>query len=167
MMDRELGIRESIVEAWVGNWVEVHYAASSAEVTPQGMVAGPPETRVGMYLIQAIDDRGVEAFIPDPDERRAIFIPWTSVLLIRGPSREELEREQAERTEEGSPLGDRQVLMDRLTRARSESDVADAIAAADEWLAANPSDGDVRVARDQLREAVPVDDTDLEEGSPT
>jgi hypothetical protein len=57
--------------------------------------------------------------------------------------------------------------MDRLIRARNESEVAATLAAADDWLAANPSDGDVRAARDQLREAMPQDDTELEEGSPT
>jgi hypothetical protein len=120
-----------------------------------------------MYLIEAVDDRGVEAFIPDPDESRTIFVPWNSVLLIRGPSREELEREQSERTEEGDPSRNRQQLMDRLASAQSPSEVDAAIAAADDWLADHPSDGDVRIAREQLQEAHPPNGKDLEEGSPT
>ena len=166
-MDRGPETSESILVRWVGNWVELHYTASSAEVTPHGAIAGPPETRVGMYLIEVVDDRGVEAFIPDPDESRTIFVPWNSVLLIRGPSREELEREQSERTEEGDPSRNRQQLMDRLASAQSPSEVDGAIAAADDWLADQPSDGDVRIARDQLQEAQPPNEEDLEEGNPT
>ncbi|MDQ3965454.1 MAG: hypothetical protein M3246_03215 [Actinomycetota bacterium] len=162
-MDQGSEARESILQRWVGSWVELHYAASSAEVTPHGaIVTGPPETRVGAYLLEAVDDRGIEAFIPDPHERRTIFVPWNSVLLVRGPSREELE--QAERTEEAGR--ERQELMDQLASARTSSEIADAKAAADSWLADHPSDGDVRAAREQLETRSP-DDADLEEGSPT
>ena len=131
------------------------------------MISGPAETRIGTYLLEAASDRGIEAFIPDPEESRTIFVPWNSVLLIRGPSREELEREQSERTEESDPTRDRQRLMDRLTNTQNPSEVAAAIAAADDWLADHPSDGDVRAARDRLRKAYPPNDEDLEEGSPT
>jgi hypothetical protein len=165
-VDRESEARESILRRWVGKWVELHYAASSAEVVPHGeMIAGPPETRIGTYLMEAVDDRGIEAFVPDPDGIRTLFVPWNSLLLIRGPSREELER--SERTEEGGPPRDRREIMDRLAGAQTPSEAAAAIAAADDWLAARPSDGDVRVARDRLREVHPPDDGDLEEGSPT
>ena len=153
--------RGSVLQRWVGNWIELHYAASSAEVTPHGIISGPPETRVGMYLLEAIDDRGIEAFIPDPDERRTIFVPWNSVLLVRGPSREELER-----TEEGGPSRDREELMDQLSNARTPSEIADAKAAADSWLATHPEDGDVRLVRERL-ESLSSNDMDLEEGSPT
>ncbi len=168
MADQKLQTRESILQSWVGNWVELHYAASSAEVTPHGeMISGPAETRVGTYRLETADDRGIEAFIPDPDESRTIFIPWNSVLLIRGPSHEELER--SERTEEGGPPHGRQELMDRLAGAQTGSEVAAAIAAADDWLADHPSDGDVRVARDHLRKAHRPnnEDLELEEGNPT
>ncbi len=170
MVDRELQTKESILQSWVGNWVELHYAASSAEVTPHGeVISGPAETRTGTYRLEAADDRGIEAFIPDPDESRMIFVPSNSILLIRGPSHEELERERSERAEEGGPPHNRQELMDRLAGAQTESEVADAIAAADDWLAEHPSDGDVRVARDHLRKAHHPSDEDLEleEGNPT
>jgi len=47
------------------------------------------------------------------------------------------------------------------------AEVANARAAADSWLAANPGDGGVRLARERLQEAYPEEDLDLEEGSPT
>ena len=47
------------------------------------------------------------------------------------------------------------------------AEVANVRAAADSWLAANPGDGDVRLARERLQEAYPEEDLDLEEGSPT
>jgi len=57
--------------------------------------------------------------------------------------------------------------MNRLTNARTPAEVANARAAADSWLAANPGDGDVRLARERLQEAYPEEDLDLEEESPT
>jgi hypothetical protein len=68
--------------------------------------------------------------------------------------------------EESGPQ-DRQELMDRLANARNPAEVADARAAADSWLTANPGDGDVRLARERLQEAYPEEDLELEEGSPT
>ena len=56
--------------------------------------------------------------------------------------------------------------MARLAKARTLSEPASARAAADDWLAANPGDGDVRLARECL-DAEPKEDLDLEEGSPT
>jgi hypothetical protein len=163
-MGRKSEAKESILEGWVGNWVELHYVASSAEATPHGILAGPQETRVGMFLLEAIDDRGIEAFILEPDERRTLFVPWNSVLLVRGPSREELE--QSEQTEEGEPSRDRQEIMKQVAAARTPSEIDEAKAATDEWLATHPEDGDVRVARDRLELDHP-EEMDLEEGNPT
>ena len=55
-----------------------------------------------------------------------------------------------ERAEEAAPLIDRQELMDLLTKAGTPIEVAVARGAADSYLASNPSDGDVRAARDHL-----------------
>ncbi len=163
-MGRKSGPKESILQDWVGNWVELHYVASSAEVTPHGIITGPQESRVGIYLLEAIDDNGIEAFMLDPDERRTIFIPWHSVLLVRGPSREELEQSERARKDESSR--DRQEIMDKVAEARTSSEIDEARAAADDWLAAHPEDGDVRVARERLETDHP-EDMDLEEGNPT
>ncbi len=158
-MDGEAG--ESILQRWVGSWVELHHAASSAEITPHGeMISGPAESRVGTYRLEAIDERGIEAGILNPDERRTIFVPWHSILLIQGPSREELQRDQdrPEQTEEAAPSHRRQELMDLLANAGTPTQVAVARAAADTWLADHPSDGDVRAARDQLPDLYPAGD---------
>lgn len=56
--------------------------------------------------------------------------------------------------------------MDRLADARTSSELVSARAAADDWLAANPGDGDVRLARERLG-AESEEDLELEEGSPT
>ncbi len=45
--------------------------------------------------------------------------------------------------------------------------MANARAVVDSWLAANPGDGDVRLARERLQEAYPEEGLELEEGSPT
>ena len=151
--------RASILQRWVGSWVELHHAASSAEITPHGeMIVGPAESRVGTYRLEAIEEKGIEASILNPDERSKIFVPWHSVLLIQGPSREELEREQSEQAEEAAPSHRRQELMDLLASAGTPSQVAVARAAADSWLANNPSDGDVRAARERLPNVYPAGD---------
>ena len=62
---------------------------------------------------------------------------------------------------------DRQELMDRLSNARTSAEAASARAAADSWLADNPDDDDVRLARERLQETYPEEDLDFEEGSPT
>jgi hypothetical protein len=163
-MGRKSGTKESILQGWVGNWVELHYVASAADVTPHGIIAGPQETRVGTFLLEAIDDKGIEAFILDPDERKTIFVPWNSVLLVRGPSREELE--QSEQARKDEPSRDRQEIMDQLAEARTVSEIDEAKTAADDWLATHPEDGDVRLARERLESDHP-EDPDLEEGNPT
>ena len=148
-MDREPGIRESALQRWLGKRVELHHTASSAEVTAKGVVAGPPETRIGVYVLEAVNDTGIEASVPDPDDGKMIYVPWNSVLLIQGPIPEDPNRDP-EREEAAPPHDRRQELMDRLANAQTTTEVAVAKGAADAWLAANPSDGDVRMALDQL-----------------
>ena len=156
-MDGE--VRESILQRWVGSWVELHHAASSAEITPHGeMVAGPAESRVGTYRLEAIGDKGIEASILNPEERSTSFVPWHSILLIQGPSHQELDRDQSEQTEEATPSHRRQELMNLMANAGTPTEVAVARAAADTWLADYPSDGDVRAARAQLPDIYPTQD---------
>ena len=55
------------------------------------------------------------------------------------------------RTEEAAPIADRRrEVMDLLAGAGTPTEVAVARAAADSYLASDPSDGDVRMARDRL-----------------
>ena len=148
-MDRERGVRGPVLQRWLGKRVELHHAASSAEVTAKGVVTGPAETRIGMYVLEAVNDTGIEASVPDTDNGMMIYVPWNSVLLIQGPIPEDLDRDRE--TEEAAPPHDRRrELMDRLANAQTTTEVAVARGAADAWLAANPSDGDVRMALDRL-----------------
>jgi hypothetical protein len=83
---------------------------------------------------------------------------------------EESPREQAGQAEEDSPPRDRRELMDQVADARTPTEIASARHAADSWLASNPGDGDVRLAREQLGTEPEEDleeDLELEEGSPT
>ena len=138
-----------MLQRWLGKRIELHHTASSAEVTTHGVVAGPPETRIGVYVLEAVNDTGIEASVPDPDNGTMIYVPWNSVLLIQGPIPENLDRD-LEMEEAAPPHDRRQELMDRLANAQTTTEVAVAKGAADAWLAANPSDGDVRMALDQL-----------------
>jgi hypothetical protein len=148
-MDRGPGIRGSVLQRWLGKRVELHHAASSAEVTAKGEVTGPAETRIGVYVLEAVSDMGIEASVPDTDDGTMIYVPWNSVLLIQGPIPENSNRDPE--TEEATPPhGRRRELMDRLAKAQTATEVAVARGAADAWLAANPSDGDVRMALDRL-----------------
>ena len=148
-MDRGPGARGSVLQRWLGKRVELHHAASSAEVTAKGEITGPAETRIGVYVLEAVSDTGIEASVPDTDNGTMIYVPWNSVLLIQGPIPEDPNRDP-ETEEAAPPHGRRRELMDRLANAQTTTEVAVARGAADAWLAANPSDGDVRVALDRL-----------------
>ena len=100
-MDKEPETSGSALQRWIGNRVELHYVAGSGKASPHGVDAGQPETRIGMYVLVAVDDRGVEAYIPE--ERQMVYVPWDSVLLIQGPMPEDLDREESEDLEAGSP----------------------------------------------------------------
>ena len=100
-MDRGLETSGSALQRWIGNRVELHYVAGSSKATPRGVDVGQSETRVGMYVLSAVDDRGIEAFIPE--ERQMIYVPWDSVLLIQGPIPEDPDRDESEDLEEASP----------------------------------------------------------------
>jgi hypothetical protein len=103
------------------------------------------------------------------------FLPWSAVLKIAGIDREisedfeeaRHEEEQVEQTEEGRLPDHRQELMKRLANAQTPSEIMNARAAADCWLAAHPGDGDVRLARERLGTEDPEEYLDLEAGSPT
>lgn len=135
------------------------------------ILEGQPEARTATFYLKAYSDFGIEV-TREAGPGNDIFIPWGAVLAIWGPSRESLEeettepREQPRRIEEGGPVEDRQKLMERLSTARTPSEVTNARAAADSWLAAHPGDGDVRLARERLQQSA-YREEDLEEGSPT
>ncbi len=71
---------------------------------------------------------------------------------------EEPQRVQAEQTEEPTSSHRREELMDLMASAGTPTQVAVARAAADTWLADNPSDGDMRAARDRLADVYPAGD---------
>ncbi len=141
-----VGDAGSLAELWVGRRVVIqHLAGTPDEEQP---VAKKEEMFLATY-----NALGAEA--QRSAEEAPLFMPWDAILSIQGPSREDLERERQ----------DRQELMDRVAGAETESEVEDARTAADSWLSAHPSDGDVRLAREQLQAEYPEED--LEEGSPT
>lgn len=171
--------RRNLIDLMLGHQVAVKYVSGPDiiednvdQVVEEGRVLkGEPEARTAAFYLRGHSNFGIE--VSKTAERGSeIFLPWGAVLAIWGPSREDLERhareatEQQERTgEDDHPPRDRRELMSRLGSARTPSEVANAKAAADEWLAAHPSDGDVRLARERLRAPFPAED--LEEGSPT
>jgi hypothetical protein len=101
VVDREPEMSASALQRWIGHRVELHYVAGSGKASPHGVDVGQPEIRIGMYVLGAVDDRGIEAYILE--ERQMIYVPWDSVLLIQGPIPEDLDREGSEDLEAGSP----------------------------------------------------------------
>jgi hypothetical protein len=122
---------QSLTELWLERPVVIQHLAG----TPDGE---QPVAKKEEMVLTAYSALGVEA--QRSAEEPSFFMPWSAILSIRGPSQEEIEREQR----------DRQALMDQLSGARTSSEMADARAAADDWLSAHPGDGDVRLAREQL-----------------
>ncbi len=171
--------RRNLVDLMLGHQVAVKYV-SGPDITEDNVdqivgegqvIKGPPEARTAAFYLREYSNFGIEVS-KTAELGNEIFIPWGAVLAIWGSSREDLERtageatneEQPERTEEAGPPRDRRELMNRLGSARTPSEVASAKTAADNWLAAHPSDGDVRLARERLRGGYLEED--LEEGSP-
>lgn len=132
------------------------------------ILEGPPEARTATFYLKAYSNLGIEV-TREAEPGNEIFIPWGAVLAIWGPSRKSLEKDAREANQE-RPLRteksrDRRELMHRLSNARTPSEVTNARAAADSWLATHPGDGDVRLARERLQPPYPAED--LEAGSPT
>lgn len=172
--------RRDLIDLMLGQRVAIKYI-SGPDITDENVdgvvgegriLEGEPEARTAAFYLRAYSNLGVEV-ARKAEPGGEIFLPWGAVLAIWGPSRENLERDAAKganregprRAGETGPPGDRQDLMNRLVNARTPSEVANARAAADSWLAAHPADGDVRLAREQLHPA--YSEEDLEEGSPT
>lgn len=160
----------SLVDLMLGDKVIIEYLAGPMTtddnfdqvVDESEVLTGQPVARTAAFWLRAYNDFGIEV-TPTEERKDYIFIPWGAVLGIWGPDRpelEQLEREavqqnQLEDSEQATPSPDRQEVMDLLANAETPSEAADAKAAADEWLLTNLSDGDVRMAREQLEARFP------------
>ena len=169
--------RPLLVETWLGSTVFVEYLGGEpleGEVL-RGIVAEDStadalqRVKTSLLVLENYNQYGIEVRFREDAEPH--FLPWGAILRMaeaEGGSMEGSEEASRERTEpqEDSPPRDRGELMKRLVSARTPSELASARDAADDWLAANPGDGDVRLARERLG-AEPEEDLELEEGSPT
>jgi hypothetical protein len=169
------GQDRALLNQWVGQKVYLQYMGTeNPEVkvieeladNPGAMSSTSlPQVRTTYLWLERYDRFGIEVRDhPDPEAEDAyrFFVSWGAVLTILGPqereevgpepaAQERAEQLEGERTEEAAPAHDRrQELMDRLANAQTTTEVAVARGAADAWLAANPSDGDVRMALDRL-----------------
>lgn len=166
-MDQE---RPLLVEAWLGGTVLVEYVGGQLPETAAADTTAetPPMVKTARFVLENYNGFGIEVRPSEDSEPQ--FLAWGAVLRIAGTDQEtpedQREREQVEQMEESGPR-DRQELMDRLANARNPAEMANARASVDSWLAANPGDGDVRLARERLQEVYPEEDLELEEGSPT
>ena len=159
------GQDRTVLDGWLGETLVVQYTGADApsgeqleELTedPGTMLTSPPRTVTRFLILEGYDWFGI--MVRSRSEEDVPFLlPWGAVLYMQpieeaeevGPQR--ALREQTEQTEEEAPYHDRrQELMDRLANAQTTTEVAVARGAADAWLAANPSDGDVRMALDRL-----------------
>ena len=174
--------RPLLVETWLGNTVFVEYIGGQpleGEVR-RGIAAGDstarnlPRVKTSFLVLENYNQYGIEVRFRGDAEPH--FLPWGAILRMAEAEggglegSEEVPHERAGQAEEDSPTHDRQELMNRIADARTLTEVASARDAADSWLSANPGDGDVRPAREQLGtdpEEELEEDLELEEGSPT
>ena len=175
-MDRD-DERPLLVETWLGNTVFVEYVGGEpleGEVL-RGIAAedstadSPQRVKTSFLVLENYNRYGIEVRFRGDAEPH--FLPWGAILRMaeaEGGTVEGSGEAPSERTKPqgDGPPRDRGELMDRLANARTPSELASARAAADDWLAANPGDGDVRLARERLG-VEPEEDLELEEGSPT
>jgi hypothetical protein len=159
------GQDRTLLDGWLGETVIVQYTGADApsgeqleELTedPGTMLTSPPRTVTRYLILEGYDWFGITVRSRS-EEDVPFLLPWGAVLYMQAIEEAEevgpelAQRDQTAQTEEDAPPRDRrQELMDRLANARTATEVAVARGAADAWLAANPSDGDVRMARDQL-----------------
>ena len=159
----------TLLDAWLGKTVFVQYTGADApsdeqleELTedPDTMLASPPRTVTRFLILEGYDWFGI-VVRSRSEEDVPFLLPWGAVLYMQaieeaeeaGPEpavHERGEQFEDEQAEEAAPRPDRQELMDRLANAQTSTEVAVARGAADAWLAASPSDGDVRMALDRL-----------------
>ena len=167
--------RPLLVETWLGNTVFVEYVGGQPlegevlhRIVAEDSTADTPQrVKTSFLVLENYNQYGIEVRFRGDAEPH--FLPWGAILrMAEGGTLEGSEEAPSERTEPqgDGPPRDRGELMDRLADARTSSELASARAAADDWLAANPGDGDVRLARERLG-VEPDEDLDLEAGSPT
>jgi hypothetical protein len=168
MMDR--GQDWPLVDEWLGQVVFIKYMGTkplsddeleSLGDDPDSVFHGSPRAMVDYVFLERYDQFGI-GVRDRGEESLQYFLPWGAVLNIvpvedaEEPGPEPAVQGQTEQVEdrpaeEAAPPHDRrQELMDRLANAQTATEVAVARGAADAWLAANPSDGDVRMALDRL-----------------
>ncbi len=166
-MDRRQ--RSGELDRWLGKLVFIRYMGSSdpskEHIEQMGedqnfTLTGPLQVVQHLALLETYDQFGIKVRSP-VEESRPFFLPWGAVLYIySSPEAEQGQppgQDQQEGTEETVPSPDRQELMDLLASAETQPQVAVAKAAADSYLATHPSDGDVRMAREQLEARFPAD----------
>ncbi len=170
--------RPLLVETWLGNTVFVEYVGGQPlesevlrRIAAEDSTADTPQrVKTSFLVLENYNRYGIEVRFRGGAEPH--FLPWGAVLRMaeaEGASlegSEETPSKSTERTQGDGPPRDRGELMEQLADARTPSELASARVAADDWLAANPGDGDVRLARERLG-AEPEEDLELEEGSPT
>jgi hypothetical protein len=163
--------RPLLVETWLGNTVFVEYMGGQPlegevlrRIAAEDSTADTPQrVKTSFLVLENYNQYGIEVRFRGDAEPH--FLPWGAILRMaeaEGGTPENSEEAPSQRTEPR----DRGELMARLVDARTPSELAGARATADDWLAANPGDGDVRLARERLG-VEPEEDLDLEEGSPT
>ena len=163
------GHDRTLLDGWLGETVVVQYTGADApsgeqleELTedPGTMLTSPPRTVTRFLILEGYDWFGI--MVRSRSEEDVPFLlPWGAVLYMQAIEEAEeaspepavqgqTEQVKDGQAEEAAPLPDRQELMDRLANAQTSTEVAVARGAADAWLAANPSDGDVRLALERL-----------------
>ena len=174
--------RPFLVDTWLGTTVMVEYVGGQSpegdvqrEIAAEDSMADTTQrVKASFLVLENYNQYGIEVRFRGDAEPH--FLPWGAILRMAeaeertSEGSEESPRERAGEAEEDSPPRDRRELMDQMADARTPTEIASARHAADSWLASNPGDGDVRLAREQLGtepEEGLEEDLELEEGSPT
>jgi hypothetical protein len=136
----------TLADLMVGTRVIVQYMVGPKPDpdNPDKEVRGQPEAITGAYWLHSISQVGIEVSRELSGEAAEIFlVPWSSVLMLDGAVRGDLEEAARERL-----AIDRQQLMERLKEPQPED--RDLGLDARRYLSFNPEDGEVREALGQL-----------------
>ena len=89
---------ETVLTKWVGHLIVLKYLAGPADPAdpddPKSLAISEPEARSGIFHFQRFGQLGIEVCntMEEGMLNRVVFIPWGSVLSIRGTT--EAERKQ-------------------------------------------------------------------------
>ena len=134
----------TLADLLVGHRIVLQHAIGPDPDTPDRVVRGPLEAKTGAYWLHSVSHQGIEVSVAlSGDAAEILLVPWSSVLVLHGLPRGELEEEARKEL-----VIDRQELLERLNDPQEGDRTLELEAR--RYLSLNPKDEEVRAALERL-----------------